>query len=227
VLFSTQPSFTTFGALPQLTIDGVTEVGQDRFDVSFSPQRTIHVFVNGTASAPLVRSHVSGPNGLIVAGTPIGVMSPTDLRIGNASTANVAYQAQQISIASAEVVDRAERDVASAAGWCQDFPDPYDYLDVLLGGHSAREGRSVRYSYFNNRTMNALLKKAYKAIAADDYKGARRAAPALVKLNRKLKAADKKVVKIFKATARRKKFLKKTHQVEAAVDAAAKQLELM
>jgi len=71
------------------------------------------------------------------------------------------------------------------AGWCQDFPDPYDYLNKLLSGNTIQDAQNVNISYFNNKTANKLLNQAaaqkppkrYKTYGALDAKIAKTWAP--------------------------------------------------
>jgi len=45
-------------------------------------------------------------------------------------------------------------------GWCQDFPDPYDYLNKLLSGDMIQDTDNVNVSYFDNPTVNSRLARA-------------------------------------------------------------------
>jgi peptide/nickel transport system substrate-binding protein len=45
-------------------------------------------------------------------------------------------------------------------GWCADYFDPYDYLNVLFDGRNIQAANNVGYSYFNNASYNAALDHA-------------------------------------------------------------------
>ena len=45
-------------------------------------------------------------------------------------------------------------------GWCADYFDPYDYLNVLFDGRNIQASNNVGYSYFNNAGFNAALDHA-------------------------------------------------------------------
>jgi ABC-type transport system substrate-binding protein len=45
-------------------------------------------------------------------------------------------------------------------GWGQDYPDGYDFLNVLLDGNSIRDANNVNLSYFNDPIVNAKLAQA-------------------------------------------------------------------
>jgi peptide/nickel transport system substrate-binding protein len=48
----------------------------------------------------------------------------------------------------------------SNGGWCADYFDPYDYLNVLFDGRKIQAANNVSYSYFNNAGFNAGLDHA-------------------------------------------------------------------
>ncbi len=45
-------------------------------------------------------------------------------------------------------------------GWCADYFDPYDYLNVLFDGRNIQAANNVGYSYFNNASYNKQLDHA-------------------------------------------------------------------
>ena len=53
-------------------------------------------------------------------------------------------------------------DMGVSMGWCSDYPDPYDWINVLLSGSSIHDENNNNYSYFNdpkwNRKMNAAAR---------------------------------------------------------------------
>ena len=48
----------------------------------------------------------------------------------------------------------------SNGGWCADYFDPYDYINVLFDGRTIQPNNNVFYTYFNNATWNAEMDKA-------------------------------------------------------------------
>ena len=48
----------------------------------------------------------------------------------------------------------------SNGGWCADYFDPYDYLNVLFDGRTIQANNNVFYSYFNNAQWNKKLDQA-------------------------------------------------------------------
>ena len=62
-----------------------------------------------------------------------------------------------------------EYDLARA-GWCQDFPDPYDYLNKLLSGETIQDAQNNNLSYFNNAKVNKQLNAAARLSPPKRYK---------------------------------------------------------
>jgi peptide/nickel transport system substrate-binding protein len=52
-------------------------------------------------------------------------------------------------------------------GWQADYPDPYDFINVLLDGRTIRAANNVNFSYFNDPTVNKKLDEAAATTGAD------------------------------------------------------------
>jgi len=59
---------------------------------------------------------------------------------------------------------------AALVGWNQDYPDPYDFLDVLLNGNAIHEANNNNLAYFNNAAVNKQLDAANKLSGDARYK---------------------------------------------------------
>ena len=59
---------------------------------------------------------------------------------------------------------------AALVGWNQDYPDPYDFLDILLNGNNIHADNNNNLAYFNNAKVNSLLAAANKKVGAARYK---------------------------------------------------------
>jgi len=59
---------------------------------------------------------------------------------------------------------------AVIAGWNQDYPDPYDFLDILLNGNNIHDNNNNNLAYFDNPSINAKLVSANKLVGAARYK---------------------------------------------------------
>ena len=57
-----------------------------------------------------------------------------------------------------------DADMGVSMGWCSDFPDPYDWINVLLYGPSIQAENNVNYSYFNSSKWNARMANAAKLV---------------------------------------------------------------
>jgi len=55
-------------------------------------------------------------------------------------------------------------DLGVSMGWCSDYPDPYDWLNILLYGPSIQANNNVNYSYFNNAKWNRKLASAARLV---------------------------------------------------------------
>jgi peptide/nickel transport system substrate-binding protein len=52
-------------------------------------------------------------------------------------------------------------------GWQADYPDPYDFLNVLLDGRTIRDANNVDFSYLNDPTVNKQLDEAAATTGSD------------------------------------------------------------
>jgi ABC-type transport system substrate-binding protein len=50
--------------------------------------------------------------------------------------------------------------MTSNGGWCADYFDPYDYINVIFNGRNIQANNNVFYSYFNNASFNAKMDHA-------------------------------------------------------------------
>ena len=63
-----------------------------------------------------------------------------------------------------------EHDVGVSMGWCSDYPDPYDWLNVLLHGKSITAENNLNYSFMNIPRWNRKLDAAAKLVGPKRYK---------------------------------------------------------
>jgi ABC-type oligopeptide transport system substrate-binding subunit len=55
------------------------------------------------------------------------------------------------------------------AGWIADYPDPYDFINVLLDGGLIHDSNNVNLAYYNNPTYNTQMAAASRLIGAPRY----------------------------------------------------------
>jgi ABC-type transport system substrate-binding protein len=54
-------------------------------------------------------------------------------------------------------------------GWVADYPDPFDFVDVLLNGHNIQDSGNNNYGYFDNAKWNKKLEAANKLFGKKRY----------------------------------------------------------
>jgi peptide/nickel transport system substrate-binding protein len=59
---------------------------------------------------------------------------------------------------------------AAVVGWNQDYPDPYDFENILLDGTNIHADNNNNLAYFNNAKVNKLLAAANRLTGAARYK---------------------------------------------------------
>jgi peptide/nickel transport system substrate-binding protein len=57
-----------------------------------------------------------------------------------------------------------DADMGVSMGWCSDYPDPYDWINILLYGPGIQDENNVNYSYFNNPKWNKRMANAAKLV---------------------------------------------------------------
>jgi ABC-type oligopeptide transport system substrate-binding subunit len=50
------------------------------------------------------------------------------------------------------------------AGWCQDYPDPYDFVNILLYGGNIQADNNNNLAYWNNAKYNKKMNRAAKLL---------------------------------------------------------------
>jgi peptide/nickel transport system substrate-binding protein len=55
-------------------------------------------------------------------------------------------------------------DMGTSMGWCSDYPDPYDWINILLYGPSIQAENNVNYSYFNSPKWNKRMEAAARLV---------------------------------------------------------------
>ena len=53
--------------------------------------------------------------------------------------------------------------------WTADYPDPYDFVNVLLSGDSLRDANNNNIAYFNDPKYNTSMRNASKLTGAPRY----------------------------------------------------------
>jgi len=53
-----------------------------------------------------------------------------------------------------------DADMGVNMGWCSDYPDPYDWINILLYGKNIQDSNNVTYSYMNIPKWNKKMEQA-------------------------------------------------------------------
>jgi ABC-type transport system substrate-binding protein len=61
-------------------------------------------------------------------------------------------------------------DLGVSYGWCSDYPDPYDWINVLFDGNFIRAENNINYSYMDLTKWNRRMEAAAKLVGPDRYK---------------------------------------------------------
>ncbi len=62
----------------------------------------------------------------------------------------------------------------AVAGWCADYSDPFDFINVLLDGDSIQDANNINFAYFNNPAFNKLMDGGREAVGRRALRGVRR-----------------------------------------------------
>ena len=60
----------------------------------------------------------------------------------------------------------ADHSATVGTGWCKDYPDPYDFVNVLLYGGNIQAENNNNLAYFNNPTYNRKMNAAARLLGA-------------------------------------------------------------
>ncbi len=63
-----------------------------------------------------------------------------------------------------------DADIGVSMGWCSDYPDPYDWINVLLYGGNIAAENNVNYSYFNSSLWNKRMEAAARLVGPNRLK---------------------------------------------------------
>jgi ABC-type transport system substrate-binding protein len=101
-----------------------------------------------------------------------GTTNPAQAQIVRQDLINLGFQAGNITmkpfsggnIYDAMGVRGNDADIGVSMGWCSDYPDPYDWINVLLYGGNIVDENNVNYSYFNHPTWNKRMEAAARLV---------------------------------------------------------------
>jgi ABC-type transport system substrate-binding protein len=101
-----------------------------------------------------------------------GTTNPAQAQIVRQDLINIGFNSSNITMkgfSGANIYDAMGRrgndaDIGVSMGWCSDYPDPYDWINILLYGKSIQEENNVNYSYFNHPRWNKRMEAAARLV---------------------------------------------------------------
>jgi ABC-type transport system substrate-binding protein len=107
-----------------------------------------------------------------------GTTNPAQAQIVRQDLINLGFSAGNINmkgfsggnIYDAMGVKGNDADIGVSMGWCSDYPDPYDWVNILLYGGNIVDENNVNYSYFNSSTWNKRMEKAAQLVGPNRLK---------------------------------------------------------
>ena len=112
-----------------------------------------------------------------------GTTNPAQAQIVPPGLINLGFNAGNITmkpfsggnIYDAMGVKGNDADMGVSMGWCSDYPDPYDWINILLYGKTITDENNVNYSYFNSPKWNKKMENAARLVGPNRLEGLRSA----------------------------------------------------
>jgi ABC-type oligopeptide transport system substrate-binding subunit len=101
-----------------------------------------------------------------------GTINPAQAQIVRRDLIRLGFNAGKINMkpfSGADLYDamgkrNTDLDMGVSMGWCSDYPDPYDWINILLYGPSIQAENNVNYSYFNDPKWNRKMAAAARLV---------------------------------------------------------------
>jgi peptide/nickel transport system substrate-binding protein len=101
-----------------------------------------------------------------------GTINPAQAQIVKQDLVNLGFKSGNITmkgysggdIYTAMGVKGNPLDMGVSMGWCSDYPDPYDWINILLYGGGIQAENNVNYSYMNIGSWNKKMEKAARLV---------------------------------------------------------------
>jgi peptide/nickel transport system substrate-binding protein len=126
---------------------------------------------NMTKARSLARGHMKDGK-ITVYFRSSGTTNPAQAQIVKQDLINLGFSNNNITMkpfSGGDIYDAmgkrgTDADIGVSMGWCSDYPDPYDWINILLYGPSIQAENNVNYSYFNNPKWNKRMANAAKLV---------------------------------------------------------------
>ena len=93
-----------------------------------------------------------------------GAVGPKQYQVALRDLSDLGYNVEGRGFAGFNIYTAAgtkgsAHDVVGQVGWCQDYPDPYDFINVLMDGTKIQAENNVNIAYFNSKKFNRLMQR--------------------------------------------------------------------
>ncbi len=107
-----------------------------------------------------------------------GTINPAQAQIVKRDLQRLGFDGNKINMkgfSGADLYDamghkNTDLDMGVSMGWCSDYPDPYDWINILLYGKSIQAENNVNYSYFNDPKWNKKMEQAARLVGPNRLK---------------------------------------------------------
>jgi ABC-type transport system substrate-binding protein len=101
-----------------------------------------------------------------------GTINPAQFQVVRQDLINLGFNPNNITskgfsggqIYTAMGVKGTDLDMGVSMGWCSDYPDPYDWINILLYGGGIQADNNVNYSYMNLAKWNTKMEAAARLV---------------------------------------------------------------
>ncbi len=152
-------------------------LGGKRDDQTLAPglpgYRDVSIYpIKGAAPATAKKLWPSGGSGLLlVRGRPYQLVQGQIVQYNLKQIGiNLNVQAFDTAVFYAKVGTKSEKFDAAMGAWGWDYPDPDDFIDILLKGKNIHETNNNNHAYFNNPAMDKKMEQANSLTGDPRYK---------------------------------------------------------
>jgi ABC-type transport system substrate-binding protein len=108
---------------------------------------------------------------------PNGTINPAQAQVVRQDLINLGFKPENITMKQdyREIYDPMgvrgnDADIGVSRGWCSDYPDPYDFINVLFDGNFIKAENNVNWSYMNLRKWNRKMEGVARLVGPRRFK---------------------------------------------------------
>jgi peptide/nickel transport system substrate-binding protein len=133
---------------------------------------------NVSQAKKLAKGHFKNGGKINVGYRSSGTVNPAQAQIVRRDLIRLGFKAGNINMkpfSGADLYDAMGKrgndlDMGVSMGWCSDYPDPYDWINVLLYGPAIQAENNNNYSYFNDPKWNRKMSAAARLVGPNRLK---------------------------------------------------------